>query len=84
MTPRELEKYLRKALIRPVEPACPAKKFRYFITMPVMDELEELAGRLPPEQLENYLAELMSQSRTESADLPLFMMEENQHTEDFR
>ncbi|MBO5689959.1 MAG: diadenylate cyclase CdaA [Lentisphaeria bacterium] len=39
---------------------------------------------LPPEQLENYLAELMSQSRTESADLPLFMMEENQHTEDFR
>lgn len=46
MTPRELEKYLRKALIRPVEPACPAKKFRHFITMPVMDELDELPGVL--------------------------------------
>lgn len=46
MTPRELEKYLRKALIRPVEPESPAGKFRHFIAMPVMDELEELPGTL--------------------------------------
>lgn len=39
---------------------------------------------LPPEQLENYLSELMSQSRTESSDLPVFMMEEPHNTEDFR
>ena len=46
MTPRELEKYLRKALIRPVEPESPAGLFRHFIAMPVMDELEELPGTL--------------------------------------
>lgn len=39
---------------------------------------------LPPDQLENYLSELMSQSRTESFDLPVFMMEEPHNTEDFR
>lgn len=39
---------------------------------------------LPPDQLENYLSELMSQSRTESSDLPVFMMEEPHNTEDFR
>ena len=46
MTPRELEKYLRKALIRPVEPETPAGLFRHFIAIPVMDELEELPGTL--------------------------------------
>lgn len=46
MTSRELEKYLRKALIRPVEPESPAGKFRHFIAMPVMDELEELPDTL--------------------------------------
>ncbi len=39
---------------------------------------------LPPEQLENYLSELMAQTRTESTALPLFMMEEKNNTEDFR
>ncbi|MBQ7394210.1 MAG: hypothetical protein IJV89_07680 [Lentisphaeria bacterium] len=46
MTKRDLEKYLRKALIRPVEPAPPAARFRHFIVIPVMDELEELPGTL--------------------------------------
>ncbi|MBR4956953.1 MAG: diadenylate cyclase CdaA [Lentisphaeria bacterium] len=39
---------------------------------------------LPPEQLENYLSELMGQTRTESTALPVFMMEEKNTTEDFR
>ena len=39
---------------------------------------------LPPEQLENYLSELMAQTRTESTALPVFMMEEKNTTEDFR
>ena len=39
---------------------------------------------LPPEQLENYLSELMSQTRTESTALPVFMMDDKTNTEDFR
>ena len=39
---------------------------------------------LPPEQLENYLSELMAKTRTESTALPVFMMEEKTNTEDFR
>ena len=39
---------------------------------------------LPPEQLENYLSELMAKARTESTALPVFMMEEKNTTEDFR
>ncbi len=46
MNRRELDKYLRKALLRPVEPESPAGRFRHFIAMPVMDELEELPGTL--------------------------------------
>lgn len=43
MNRRDLEKYLRKARLRPVEPAAPtAGSFRHFIVIPVMDELEEL------------------------------------------
>ena len=39
---------------------------------------------LPPEQLENYLSELMGQTRTESTALPVFMMDDKTNTEDFR
>ena len=39
---------------------------------------------LPPEQLEIYLSELMSQTRTESTALPVFMMDDKTNTEDFR
>lgn len=39
---------------------------------------------LPPEQLENYLSELMAQTRTESTALPVFMMDDKTNTEDFR
>lgn len=39
---------------------------------------------LPPDQLENYLSELMAQTRTESTALPVFMMDDKSNTEDFR
>ena len=39
---------------------------------------------LPPEQLENYLSELMAQTRTENTVLSVLMMEENNNTGDFR
>jgi len=47
MNRRDLEKYLRKARLRPVEPAAPpVGTFRHFIVIPVMDELEELPRTL--------------------------------------
>ncbi len=46
MNARELEKYLRKGHLRPLEPLEPPRAFRHFIVLPVMDELAELPGTL--------------------------------------
>ncbi len=46
ITPRELDKYLKKSPRRPLEPLEPRPAFRRLVVIPVMDELRELPGTL--------------------------------------